>query len=128
MLVVLVDFSLLEVGRVTIAKTTNICTQDYSMCHIYGLGQLGQRSVLLSERKQRKSLYSVSPENICYGFVLWLFKVLFPDTVVDRDYLFCCICPTNAIYIYICIENISFLKHAHLFRCLYIILRESRVS
>jgi hypothetical protein len=66
--VVLVDFSLLEVGCITIAKTTNICTQDYSMYNIYSLGQLGQRSVFLSERKQRKSLYCVSPENICYVF------------------------------------------------------------
>jgi hypothetical protein len=55
-----VDFSLPEVGHVAIAETTNICTQDYSMGHIYSLRQLGQKFVFLSEGKQRKDLYSVS--------------------------------------------------------------------
>ena len=36
------------------------------------------------------------------------------------------ICPTNAEYIYI--DNICFLKHSYMFRCLYVIRRESLIN
>jgi len=42
-----------------------------------------------------------------------------------------CICPTKAqyiySYIYVYINNICFLKHSYMFRCLCVILRESLV-
>jgi len=109
--VVLVDFSLLEVGRVAIAKTTNICTQDYSMYYICSLRQLVQRSEFLSERKQRKSLCSVSPENIFYLFCFVAVESIVTGYCSRQRLIILFYCPTNAIYMS-CTESFRTLKIA----------------